>query len=182
MSAWTKEMTAEERDLVTAIVMEAYEAEDGTVRSHRDAAAKFTTAMHALDAKGSEYARKLLNEWADAGAAAFAQRLWSRRDAFTATVKNASRTRRLKRGALRVDDHGKTAWTQPSILDLTGAEVESALRDEIQRVDEGKFNIAWLSQVVKLCRRHPEAETVATALKAEGFATLDDFLISQVAS
>lgn len=174
MTVWKNVMTADERAEVESMVLDAYKGPDGT-RSHREAGDLFLEQLRAAEQAGRDYPSLLMAEWAERRAASFAAELWKRRDVFQATAGKTTRTRHLKRGVARLNENGKVAWTQDSLMDLTRLEVAAALESERDHIGQARFNAGYLAQLLALIDR-TGAITVGAALSAEGWERLDDYL------
>lgn len=66
-------------------------------------------------------------------------------------------------------------WVQLSLLDLTPAQVDQAIKTREGQRDAATRNLAALRKVSGLLKRHADATTVGEALSAEGI-TLEQFL------
>lgn len=170
MSIW-KNMTEEERNTVEAVIVDLYTTHDG---AHAKAKPEFVTWLHDQDARGVEWARKLLNEFADKGAADFCQARWNA-DHFAARVGAKVRQRRAKRGVVKRDTSGQSVQASLPILGFSRPDLIAAINGDLALISELKFNVGYLRSLLDLVER-TGAATVEAALLAEGWADIETYL------
>lgn len=160
--------TADDKAEIDALYAEAWKGTD------KAAIAAFSFRELVEDAVQAQrpWAQVLHDETFERGAAEMAKR-YRRRVAAPLYTKKGSVSRIA--GAKAATATGMT-WVQLTIESMTHEQVQQQLLVQRRNRQGATKNIAALSPVAKLMARHPDADTVADALDAEGIS-LDELLV-----
>ena len=176
------ELTPAQRIEVEAAIRDAYIADDGSTRSHSEAAEVFdhilTDAIQAL----RTWPGVLLDSWRAVGMKKFIRDRWKELDGhYGFTHKGRFRERTIRRGRLiRDGDTGRTKWVQDPLYDFTASDLRRSIAEAQGRIDEERANIATWRALLDLLEV-TGCSTVRAALDQVG-KTLEEYLAGRSAA
>lgn len=175
-------LTPGERMEVDAAVHDAYVADDGTIRSHAEAAEVFDHLLIDATQAHRRWAGMLMDAWRYAGMKQYIRNRWKELEGrFDFSHKGRTRSRTMRRGTrVRDSETGREWWIQDDLFDFTASRLERAIAECTRRIEEERANIALYRALLDLLEVTGCA-TVRAALGKTG-QTLEEYLAGKPAA
>lgn len=173
------DFTPEDQAEIAKAVLEASADDGGGTPSVEEARERFDGFLVDAIQAHRGWAAVLLDGFRVDGERAFIKHV-QKSEAFRFQHEGKQRKRSLRRGTRRQDDEGKRTWVQDSLLSFTAAQLDQAIRECTNRIDEERANIAMYRGLIGLLNQ-TSAMFVGDALAQVG-KSLEEFLSEDKAS
>jgi len=172
------DLPAGDRAEIDAAIVAAYEADDGSTRTHAEAREIFDKFVASAVQAHRTWAGILLDWWRVEGETRFLRdRL--KAPTFALLHNGRKRKRSVHRGTQVRDDTGKATWVQPSLLTFDAEQLKNAISQSVRRIEEERANIHMYRALLDLLEE-TGAALVGDALGQRG-QSLEEFLADRAA-